>query len=65
MNSKTPEIIAAALKLEGKAYELGLELQKAYDAKVKAIASKRFEDAARFREKEVELINKISILLQQ
>jgi hypothetical protein len=60
---KTLEILAAISKLEGEVNLLGLELRQVYDDKVKAIAEKRFEDAARFREKEVELANKIETLL--
>jgi len=61
-NFKTPEILAAALKLDGKAHEHGLALQKAYENKIKAIADGRFEDAARFREREVEIIEKLKLL---
>jgi hypothetical protein len=60
---KTLEILAVTSKLEGEVNLLGLELKQVYDDKVKAIAEKRFEDAARFREKEVELANKIETLL--
>jgi hypothetical protein len=62
-NFKTPEILAVTSKLEGEVNLLGLELKQVYDSKNKAIKEKRFEDAARHREKEVELANKLETLL--
>lgn len=60
---KTPEILSVTDKLDGEPNKLGLELKLVYNSKRKAIKEKRFEDAARYREREVELANKLETLL--
>lgn len=62
-NFKTPELLIAAEKLEGELRRYSMELKQVYDAKNIAISAQRLEDAARHREKEVELANRLETLM--
>lgn len=62
--SKSAPFIELAKQKQGRIYELGLQLQGIEAEKIAAIMHDDFEEAARFRQQEVELIEQIEMLIE-